>query len=243
MRIWLYCICRDEIKILPYFLRHYSLWVDRMIFYDGGSTDGTREIIQACPQAELRVWPGSEGIVDDEFMDFANEQWKEARGQADWIVWCDADEFLFHPNMLPLLQEYLNAGVTGPRIAGYTMVSDHFPTTEGQIYDEVKTGFPDDIWDKQAIFREGIHFNVGRHSLYLEKYRPVPSPTAEIKLLHYRALGLDYVRERHRRNWERVPERCRNRNFGNNTSPEYVGHHSLDWFAERISKQWPEVIP
>lgn len=240
--IWLYCILRDEQPIIGYFLKHYTPWVDKLIFYDGGSTDGTRQIISACPQAELRDWPGSKGIVDHEFMDFANEQWKEARGKADWIVWVDADEFLYHPNMPALLAGYLAAGVTGPRIMGYTMISREFPTTQGQIYDEVRQGFPDDCWSKQAIFREGIHFNVGRHSFDPARSRMVSSPTTELKLLHYRGLGLDYVRERHRRNWERVPPPCRSQNFGVNTSPEYVGHHSLEWFAEMIKKEWPAVI-
>lgn len=227
---------------MPYLLRHYTPWVQKLIFYDGGSTDGTREIIQSCPQAELREWPGSPGIVDDEFTTFSNEQWKEARGQADWVCVVDADEFLYHPNICELLHGYLTGGVTGPKIMGYTMVSDHFPTTAGQIYDEVKTGFPDDIWSKQAIFRTGIHYNIGRHSINSEIHHLVPSPTAEIKLLHYRGLGVDYVRERHRRNWERVPEQCRRQNFGTNTSPNYVGHHSAEWFSEMIGKTWPNVV-
>lgn len=228
--------------MLPYFLRHYTPWVDRLIFYDGGSTDRTRQILWCCPKAEVRDWPGSPGMVDDEFTAFANEQWKEARGQAEWVVWVDCDEFLYCQNITQVLQHYLDTGVNGPQIKGFTMVSGHFPTTDGQIYDEIKTGFPDDVWSKQAIFRDNICYNMGRHSINPKESGLRSSPTVEIKLLHYRALGMDYVRERHGRNWARVPEHCRAQNLGANTNPEYVGHHGLDWFAEQIAKPWPNII-
>lgn len=242
MTIWLYAIVRNEAPIMPYFLRHYTPWVDRLIFYDGGSTDGTREMIAACPKAELRDWAGSDGIVDDEFLHFANEQWKEARGKADWVIWCDADEFLYHPNMLELLSGYLQDGVEVPQVSGYTMFSREFPTTKGQIYDEVRAGVPDDIWSKPAIFRSNMHWTMGRHGLDFTKFNPKSSAKSEIKLLHYRGLGMDYVRWRHNRNWERVPERCRQLNLGSNTSPDHTGHHGLGWFEEVMSRNLPHVI-
>lgn len=242
MSVWVYAICKDEKKIVGYFLRHYCTFCDKIIIYDGGSTDGTREEIAACPKAELRNWPGSEGIVDDEFMAFANEQWREAIGKTEWVAWVDLDEFLYCPNITQVLQRYLETGVNIPQIGGYTMVSRHFPTTDGQIYDEIKTGFPDGVWDKKAIFRENMIWNVGRHSINHPALRIVSSEYPEIKLLHYRALGADYVRWRHARNWARVPERCRALNLGTNTAPDAVGHHTIGWFEEVISKDWPEVI-
>lgn len=242
MTIWLYCICRNEEKILPYFLRHYTPWVDRLIFYDGKSTDSTRAMIKAAPGAELRDWPGSDALVDDEFLTFANEQWKEARGHADWVIWVDADEFLYHPTIRFLLSQYLYQNIEVPRVEGFTMVHPTFPTTPGQIYDEVRHGFHDPIWAKNAIFRGNMVWTMGRHGVDFTLCKPIMSPLAELKLLHYRGLGIEYVRERHRRNWERVPEHCRQRSLGSNTSPDYVGNHSVEWFAERINQQWPTVI-
>lgn len=241
MRIWLYSIVRDEAPILPYFLRHYTPWVERLIFYDDHSTDGTRGLIQGCSAAELRDWPGTHGIVDDEFTQFANEQWKEARGHVDWIIWCDADEFLYHPDIIGVLEHYIRTGVELPRIAGYTMVSDRFPTTPGQIHDEIKTGFFDPCWCKNAIFRGDIHWNVGRHSVNLGKFTPRMSRDADIKLLHYRCLGLEYLKARHARNWARVPDYCRSRNYGNNCSPGWDGHHGVKWFEE-VSKGKLETV-
>jgi glycosyltransferase involved in cell wall biosynthesis len=216
--------------------------VEKLIFYDDHSTDGTRELISGTPRCELRNWPGERGIVDDQFVEFANEIWKEARGHCEYVAFVDADELLYHPNILEVLQQYLQGDIDVPQIQGYTMVSRTFPTTQGQIYDEVRCGFPDGIWSKPAIFRRHMFYTVGRHGLDFTRFNPSSSAHAEIKLLHYRGLGLDYVRWRHQRNWQRVPERCRALNLGTNTAPEYVGHHSVAWFEEAISKEWPAVI-
>jgi len=227
---------------MPYFLRHYAPWVTKFIFYDDLSDDGTREIIRSCHTAEIRDWPGSSGINDDQFLEFANEQWKEARGKADWVIWVDADEFLYHPAIKEVLLRYLHEDIDVPQIQGFTMVSKAFPTAPGQIYDEVRTGFPDGIWSKPAIFRKHMHWTMGRHGPDYSLFNPKSSAHAEIKLLHYRALGVDYLRWRHARNWARVPERCRRLNLGTNTAPDAVGHHTVNWFIEQIEKDWPNVI-
>lgn len=242
MTIHLYCICKDELPIMPYFLRHYAPWVTKLIFYDANSTDGTRRLIQECPNAELRDWLGSEGIVDDEFMDFSNSAWRESVGIADWIIWVDADEFLYHAEMTSLLQRYLEEEVEVPQIAGYTMLSAGFPTTSGQIYEEVKTGIPDYAWSKKAIFRNMMCWNVGRHSINTAGFNPRTSEHADIKLLHYRGLGMEYVEKRHRRNWERVPERCRQMGLGANCNPSHTEHHSIQWFAQQLASNPTEVI-
>jgi hypothetical protein len=227
--------------MIGFFLRHYCTFADKIIIYDGGSTDGTREEITTCPSAEIHDWPGSDALCDDEFLEFANSegQWSDA----DWNILVDADELVYHPSIRDVLGWYLREGVEVPRIQGFTMVSKSFPTTQGQIYEEVRCGFPDVIWSKPAVFRNRMCWTMGRHGLDFTRFqRPVQSATAEIKLLHYRALGIDYVRERHKRNWDRVPERCRRMNLGTNTSPDFKGPYSVEWFAEQIEKPWPEVV-
>lgn len=242
LSIWLFCILRNEARLMPYFLKHYAPFVTKFIFFDEFSDDGTRDIIRSCHTAEIRDWEHSSGIQDDKFLEFANDGWKEARGHADWILWVDADEFLYHPAITEVLRRYLADDIEVPQIQGYTMVSKEFPTTNGQIYDEVRRGFTDDIWGKPAVFRKHMQWTVGRHGVDRHNFQPKHSAHPEIKLLHYRALGIDYVRWRHARNWARVPERCRALNLGTNTAPDAVGHHTVSWFEEMIGRDWPEVI-
>lgn len=260
MTIWLYCVCRDEALLMPYLLRHYGPWVDKLIFYDAGSTDGTREMIEAerlkmgDGKVELRDWPGSDALADDELQCFSSEQWREARGKADWVVWIDADEFLVRTEdggrrsesgaMRALLARYLVEGITVPHVEGYTMVSTVPPSGQGQIYDEIRTGFPDEPWSKPAIFQPRVEmkYNPGRHSMNTTDFVPVRGEKVEIKLLHYRALGIAYVRARHARNWARVPARCREHSYGVNTEPGHAGHHGASWFEEMIGRTWPEVV-
>lgn len=244
MKIWTYCICRNEKRIMPYFLRHYSDFADKMIFYDDQSDDGTTSLIHNSPKTELRTWPGTHGIADNEFLDFANEQWKEARGKADWIIWVDADEFIYHPNILELLGRYLSEGIILPLVEGWGMVSDSFPEDCFKITDLIKTGFRSPEWDKSVVFQPtfDMRWNVGRHSINLTEPLPKRSATAELKLLHYRYLGMEWVMQRNFRNFKAQPEELRKFHYGDNNWPDATKAYSTKWFEEFRKQKFENVI-
>jgi hypothetical protein len=52
---------------------------------------------------------------------------------------------------------------------------------------------------------------------------------------------MDYLRWRHNRNWERVPPRCRELNYGRNCEPGHDGHHGVDWF-EKLDPNKLEIV-
>ena len=104
--------------MMPYFLRHYETFANRIVLYDDGSDDGTREIIESHPLAELKDYPLDTGIDDQDLIEFAESIYPEARGQADWVIWVDADEIIYHPELANKLQEYLDRGVKVPMIGG-----------------------------------------------------------------------------------------------------------------------------
>src|SRR6516225_4910569 len=91
----LYTVCWDEADMLGFFFRHYDPWVDQYVVYDDGSTDGSREILQAHPKVELRnftrVKLNSFALSHKAMQD---EAWKESRGRADWVVVTAIDEHL-----------------------------------------------------------------------------------------------------------------------------------------------------
>src|SRR5436305_14307053 len=99
-RVHLYALCWNEIRILPFFLRHYRPFVDRFFVLDDGSTDGSRELLAQQSDVTLidRSFRETDSFVSDACT-FYNEAWKASRGSADWVVVCNVDEHLYHPSM------------------------------------------------------------------------------------------------------------------------------------------------
>jgi glycosyltransferase involved in cell wall biosynthesis len=44
MKIKLVTVCKDEERIMPFFINHYEPWVDEILIVDGHSTDKSVEI-------------------------------------------------------------------------------------------------------------------------------------------------------------------------------------------------------
>jgi hypothetical protein len=180
---------------MPYVLRHYTSFCDRIIINDDSSTDGTRELVEACPIAELRDL-GSNGVNDEIFLAHWHEDYKGSRGVADWVILADVDEFLYHPDIRGLLESYQQQGITFPLVQGYNMWSENFPTIDGQIYDELFCGKYYEAGSKRAVFdpRLDVLFHPGRHHVRSVSPGAVENPggVPELALLHYLAMGMDY---------------------------------------------------
>ena len=105
MKVWAYVICWNEEVMLPYYLRHYEIFCDKIIIYDNMSTDRSQEIIKAHPKCELRLYDSKGEVRDDLYLKIKNHAWKEARGQGiDYVIVGDTDEFLYHPNILKIFE-------------------------------------------------------------------------------------------------------------------------------------------
>jgi len=196
-----YAVMRDEIKIVPYFLRHYETYADRIFVFDDHSRDGTRELLEAHPLVTLL--PMKHHGADDGY--YVRDLWPQykqiSRGKADWVIQVDADEFVYAENIRDVLLDYTQRGIKKCRITGFAMYSDVFPTTPGQIYEEVTKGWYD-RWQKKTILFNpeiDIRFTPGRHQAYhnskVKTYRP-----EEIRILHFRFLSLQYSIDRDKKN-------------------------------------------
>lgn len=212
MILHVYALCFNEETILPYFLRYYQSIAKRVIVYDNDSTDRSREIVKASG-AELRRFQ-TKGEHSDRVQTLIKSTcYRESRGQADWVIVVDMDEFIHHPDLIGTLERYDKEGVTLPLVEGFDMVSDAPPTGPGQIYEEIRTGFRSESFDKPEVFRPeiDINFEPGCH-----KANPrglvKKSAKAEIKLLHYRYLGPDYLIRRYELRTRRLSKD--NRRFG-----------------------------
>lgn len=244
MSIWVYTIVRDEALMIKYWLRHYKTFCDRIIVYDEDSEDGTQDIVLA-EGSELRRYPGN-GYMDDLLMaSFASQQYKEARGSADWVIWVDADEFIYHENIRNHLDELKDSRVIIPRVIGYNMFSDSPPRGSGQIYEEIRHGIPSDAYSKIAVVNPNIElvWGTGKHFAHSEfgshtqlyDY-PINGPEP-LKLLHYRWLGEQWHLRRNARNYGRLNDENKSRLHGMEVYPEHDGMmYSPSWYRKKYAE-------
>ena len=68
MKVWAYVIAWNEELMLPYYLRHYSTFCDKIIVYDNMSTDSTRMIAESYGDL-VEVVPFDSG---EEFNDYVH---------------------------------------------------------------------------------------------------------------------------------------------------------------------------
>jgi glycosyltransferase involved in cell wall biosynthesis len=220
---WAYTIVRNEARMLPWWLRWYGSFCERLIVYDDHSDDGTAEIVQAADNAEVRVLPFS-GLDDGEHVRFAEATYPEARGKAHWVAWVDADELITdaQAGMVDALIDHRTRGVHLPVVQGWQMYAAQFPDPahyRAQLPAVVCSGLPDPNYSKAVIFDPQLEldFGIGRHST-----AGAPLEPSTLRLLHFRYLGREYYTERSRRNYARLSERAKAAGWGGATYPENV---------------------
>ena len=235
MTAWAFTLAYNEAPLIRYWVRHHRTFCDKVIVYvDLGSDDGTAALARK-EGAEVRPY-GPSGLDDLAFVAFAQEHYREARGHADWVVWADADEILYHPDLSDRLAELRRAGVTLPTVTGYSMMADHVPIGRGQIYDEIQCGFEVRAYAKVCIFDPllDLTWTTGKHTA--EAPGAVSDDGSDpLRLLHYRWLGEAYFLARNRRNYARTDALNRAHLHGRETYPGYIGEYSPEWYAERRS--------
>lgn len=200
MNIVMYGIVWNEELMLPYFFRHYDSIVDRYVIYDHDSDDETQRILRAHPRVTMRRFEVQGESVCGGARDLKSNIWKESRGQADLVLVCDVDELVWHPQLSGYLKDAVTGGETVFHPIGWDMVSTTFPATGGQIYDEVREGFRNHYFDKFCLFNpnavEEISYQPGCH-FASPQGEIVCHRTDSLKLLHFKHLGIDYVKTRY----------------------------------------------
>lgn len=149
MKVVAHILAFNEAELIAYTMRHYRSFCTSIYVHDGGSTDGTQDICRRYG-AEVKHWDTKGQLNDELSMKCKNECWLGT--DADWVLCPDADEFIYFPQGAEAtlkIYSRLGAAVIKPR--GYDMFSEAYPTTTGQIYDEVKTGTLSDKWYAKPI--------------------------------------------------------------------------------------------
>jgi hypothetical protein len=200
MNVHLYAICWNEARMLGFFFRHYAPFVSRFVIYDNGSTDETVELLRARPDVELRRFPNSR---PDSYVLSAkalqDECWKESRGRADWVIVTAIDEHIYHPHLEAYLQHCKRRGTTYIPALGFQMLTSDFPAPDEHLATTRTKGAPFHMMSKLRVFDpdaiEETDFGIGGHTAAPRGRLRLPWRD-ELLLLHYKFLGIDYLRAR-----------------------------------------------
>lgn len=185
MKIKLYFINWNDSYYLPFIKKHYGEFCQRIVMYDNHSTDNSVRLAKSLG-FEVRPF-GTRGELNDQtYLDIKNHCWKEERTLSDYVIVCDADEFL----VIDILKG------TAPAVRGYNMISDHLPVND--IF-EVNTGEESEGYSKQIIFSPShikeINFVHGCHR---NNMTGMVLKAGACRLFHFRQIGgIDRLIGRH----------------------------------------------
>lgn len=207
MMIEAYVLAWNEAETIHLTIQHYQKFCSRIVIYDNFSTDDTRDIAvrMGC---EVRLF-GIKGVLSDkEYLKVKNHCWKESK--ADWVIVCDSDEILWHPNISEALKEDCTIMTT----YGWNVYSEDVPR---EMFHEITSGYYDGNYSKSIIFNpkalKEINYGYGCH---------VANPKGDVRfskevltIFHYRNIGgYERLSKRHQMYRERLSEHNRQIGLG-----------------------------
>ncbi|WP_394224066.1 glycosyltransferase family 2 protein [Priestia aryabhattai] len=200
MIIHVYALCWNEERMLPHFFKHYDSIADQYYIFDNHSTDNSLQMLRSHPKITIDKFEINGNSLVKSAQNQVNHFWKNSRGKADWVIICDVDEHLYHPNLRLYLQECTSKGITLIFPKGYEMVSDFFPESNEPLHATIRYGVRSLLNDKPIIFNpneiQEINFSPGRHTA-LPLGNIIKPSNNEVLLLHYKYLGFEYLNSRY----------------------------------------------
>lgn len=194
-----YFLCYNEEYILPHLLRYYSTFCEKIHIIDNMSTDRSVEIINSFENTEVIPYDSNEEVRDDIYLKIKNNIWKTSIGIADYVIVGDADEFLYHKDMVNFLTESFEKGITLFKPEGYHMIGDEdlILSPDDSIFEKVTEGIIGSSNDKLMLFDcnkiTNINYSFGCH-VANPVGQIVLSNDTNLKMLHYKYLGLaDFI--------------------------------------------------
>lgn len=195
-----YAVCWNEEKMLPFMFDYYKRFVDFFTIYDNGSDDRSEEIIRSHRNTEIVKFE-SNGFNDLVHIDIKNHCWKRSRGKADYVIVCDIDEFFYHPDIGKLLEKMHQSKSTITYPSGYDMYSEESLNYDPKhlITEIVLTGVASKKYSKTILFNPNyiveINYEPGCHFCHpVGCVKPVEDD--EIKMLHYKNVGVKEMLDR-----------------------------------------------
>lgn len=256
-----YISTRNDLWMVRHYVRYWSQFASKIFVYDDDSTDGTREFLLSCaPLVEVKD-PGFHGIDELDLQNLRSHEYRKwSRGVADWVVIGDSDEFHYHPNMVQALEEKKRQGFVGVVSHGWQMMAERPPEGDVLLTDAIKEGLPDTGYSRVIFSPElDIIQGIGHHSWHIvggqslnfhptrkkldkpvelpKKIYPVETADIAFKMLHFKYIGSDYIRDRHARIWDRLSDHNKKVGWGHHNSPDYHKQYSVEWYERKLPER------
>lgn len=208
MKVLVTTLARNEERIIPYFIHHYSDIADKIVLIDHESTDKTVEVAKKVAEdtgVSLDVFTMRNDGYDEVMLKNVKENaYKSYRGDFDVVIVVDADEFFHHPKGTRLeLEKVFNLNekfVIKP--TGYQMVSKTFPKYSGsKLTNIISEGTYSEGFSKKCCFSADLILNMSFGMHLSEHYTQAnelikPIDGLGFMMLHYKMIDLDYRVER-----------------------------------------------
>ena len=204
MKIDVYVLCKNEIKLAPFYIDYWNALGDvvNVYVYDGLSNDGTRELFSNYDNIHIIDFE-PDALDDNQHVILKDSCWKNS--DADFVMVADFDETIFSYDVETLHKElqYMkdnNYTILAP--LSFNMIPDEFPKyVSGKFMHELaQYGFNDYIWEAKPILFDPkkikkINYIHGGHCAH---------PTGDVKwylsdnlfLIHAKFIGIEYYIER-----------------------------------------------
>jgi glycosyltransferase involved in cell wall biosynthesis len=110
MKIWAHTLVKNEAKWLWYAVTSVVDYLDKILLWDTGSTDGTLEVIEdLCSRYGSKIDFREYGPVDAETYTVARKEMLE-QTESDWFLMLDGDEIWFEDSIQKVISEVKTNG-------------------------------------------------------------------------------------------------------------------------------------
>ena len=175
----------QEKDIMPFVIRHYQRFCDRIVIHDNHSKDGSAELALSLGCEVITF--GDEFFNDQHNMDVKNNCWKGSK--ADWVIVADFDEVLLCSDPAGI-RYFLSARThrTIFKTNGWQVMSNYMPIDDIL---EITNGYHFANYSKSIVFNPhaitDMNYSPGAHKC--NPQGDVRWSTEELYVLHYKHIG------------------------------------------------------
>ena len=206
MKIHVYLLCYNEEKIISNIIDYYKQFASKIFILDNYSTDSSVDIAKQYKDVKIIPWASESGKIDEsKYVQLKSELYKSYSRKggayteeiADWVIACDMDEILYHPDIKLALSYYKEKNITVPWVTGFDMVGDNELAFDKSIIEQYKYADRNKAFDKRVVFDTNfdMSYSYGCHPRgpgfenMKKTYRYKFSNDYPLALLHYKKIG------------------------------------------------------